>query len=358
LKVFTFIADSAPEAVAQIRAQLGPEAVVLNVRKVEADGLGKLWKKPRIEVLAHVPESEPEPEFIPPPLPQPDDNEALRALTDLRREIAELRRQMPASAPQPEPAPTSKLTYDGWKTGVFLENSGVLPRQALRIVEQLQAAHGPKPPADFAQELQMTRALLLHSEPPAPRPSNTLVFIGPPGSGKTTVLSKILARAALIEGRPVRVWRLDGANANTAESLSVYAEIVGAGVERLYNGGPLAQPGELALVDLPGVNANDPAAIADLQKRLATFPAATIHLTLNAAYDASILRQHLRAFSPLPITSLVFTHLDEETRWGKLLNFSFGTNFTISHLSAGQNVPGELHESAQEKIVARVIPSK
>ena len=55
MKIYTFIADSAPEAVAQIRAQLGPEAVVLNVRKIEANGIGKLWKKPQIEVLAHLP---------------------------------------------------------------------------------------------------------------------------------------------------------------------------------------------------------------------------------------------------------------------------------------------------------------
>ena len=59
MKVFTFIAESAPEAVAQIRAQLGPEAVVLNVRKLEPDGLQKIWRKPRIEVVAHVPEPEP-----------------------------------------------------------------------------------------------------------------------------------------------------------------------------------------------------------------------------------------------------------------------------------------------------------
>lgn len=347
MKVFTFIADSAPEAVAQIRAQLGPEAVVLNVRKLEADGLGKLWKKPRIEVVAHLPEpEEPEPAF-----PPPQESEAIRALGDLRREIAELRRSIPPQAPEPPPVQTSKLNYGGWKVGLLLEQAGVLPREVVRIVEGL----GDKPPADFAQELELARAFLLQAAKPAPRSSGIEIFVGPPGSGKTTVLSKILARAALIEGRPVRVWRLDGATANTAESLSVYAEIVGAAVERLHNGHALADPGELALIDLPGVNADG---IADLQKRLTAFPNATIRLVLNAAYDINILRQQARAFAALPISSLVFTHLDEETRWGKLLNFSFGTNFTISHLSAGQNVPGELFDNAQEKIVARAIPSK
>ena len=39
--------------VAQIRAKLGPDAVVVNVRQLPADGFAKLWKSPRIEVLAY-----------------------------------------------------------------------------------------------------------------------------------------------------------------------------------------------------------------------------------------------------------------------------------------------------------------
>src|SRR5207253_9574395 len=123
-KIYTFIADSAPEAVAQIRAQLGPEAIVLNVRKIEANGIGKFWKKPQIEVLAHLPET-------PEPAPDP-----FHALTDLCREIADLKQQTPAPQPQrPEPIavpeaqlPASRIDYGDWKVGNFLEQAGVLPR--------------------------------------------------------------------------------------------------------------------------------------------------------------------------------------------------------------------------------------
>ena len=45
------------QAVAQIRARLGPDAVVLNVRPLPANGLARLWQKPMIEVLAHVPDA-------------------------------------------------------------------------------------------------------------------------------------------------------------------------------------------------------------------------------------------------------------------------------------------------------------
>jgi flagellar biosynthesis protein FlhF len=111
-------------------------------------------------------------------------------------------------------------------------------------------------------------------------------------------------------------------------------------------------------VDLPGVNASDADAIKSLAKQIAAFPNPQVFLTLNAAYDTTTLLHQLRAFSILPITALIFTHLDEEPRWGKILNFCFGTKCPIAFLSAGQNVPGDLISATPEKIVSRVIPSK
>jgi flagellar biosynthesis protein FlhF len=55
MKVHTFVADSAPEAIRVIREQLGPSAVVLNVRSLPGAGISRLWTRPRIEVLACAP---------------------------------------------------------------------------------------------------------------------------------------------------------------------------------------------------------------------------------------------------------------------------------------------------------------
>ena len=57
MPVHKFIAATAADAIAQIRAALGPDAVVLNVRRPPVEGLARLWQKPSIEVLAHVPDS-------------------------------------------------------------------------------------------------------------------------------------------------------------------------------------------------------------------------------------------------------------------------------------------------------------
>jgi len=355
VKVYTFIADSAPEAVAQIRAQLGPEAVVLNVRQVAAAGLQKMWKKPRIEVLAHLPEEvEPQQSAVDP----------LRALSELRQEIADLRQCLPRAemvpavvaapvAARPELPSPSRFGYGGWKVGNFLEQAGILPKFVQGIVEELQNEFGEKAPETLVKEFEVARAVILRrwGNLLPSIPTGTHIFIGTPGCGKTTVLCKRLAQLVLMEGISARVLRLDGARANTAESLSVYCEILGVPVERCLS----TDSGELTFVDLPGAGAAD---LEGLKKQIAEFPGAQVHLVLNAAYETATLLNQVRAFSALPISSLVFTHLDEEQRWGKLLNFVFGTKFSIGFLSAGQNVPGDLLPATAEKIVSRVIPSK
>lgn len=373
MKVYSFIADSAPEAVAQIRAQLGREAVVLNVRKLEADGLQKIWKKARIEVLAHLPEPEAKPAVDP-----------LQALSALRQEIADLKQQFPRETPKaPEPAPTplisvrpvipavdapvtpafSKQSYGGWKVGNFLEQTGVLPRYVETIISHITSQFGEKPPENIAKELDLARAAILEicqsKGAMAPVNSNGChVFIGPPGSGKTTALSKMLTKLTLMESLPARVLRLDGARANTAESLSVYCEILGVPVERCLTEETEIAGVETIFVDLPGVSASDAEGLRALSAQLAKFSGAHFHLTLNAAYETTTLLNQVRAFSSLPISSIIFSHLDEENRWGKMLNFALGTKFALGHFSAGQNVPGELVPASVEKILSRVIPSK
>src|ERR1700744_6309800 len=81
----SFIAASAEEAVAQIRAKLGPEAVVLNVRPLPANGLARLWQKPMIEVLAYKPESA-EPALSAEPISE--------TLAEFRQQLDEIRRQV------------------------------------------------------------------------------------------------------------------------------------------------------------------------------------------------------------------------------------------------------------------------
>ena len=106
-------------------------------------------------------------------------------------------------------------------------------------------------------------------------------------------------------------------------------------------------------VDLPGTVAQDAAAIRQLRGKVEAFVGAQVHLVLNAAYDASALLAQARAFASLPVSDLILTHLDEETRLGKLWNLVLGTNFAVGFLSGGQNIPGHFCAAGPEWLISR-----
>lgn len=372
MKVYQFIADNAASAVDQIRRQLGPGAVVLSVRQLPASGISRLWTAPRIEVLAGVASSADAPEAgnsTPPGrLDVRDSDEvttpgALAPVTSAPARGASLlgASDIRDSGDHGLPDPVKLgIRRPNWRLPEMLGDLGLSPMHVHQLSDHLAQRHGDAPPTELREEISMTCALLAEwwdRKPLPPSRSSLHVFVGPAGSGKTTALCKWLTQAKLLAGHSARVWRLDSAVANTAESLSVYGEILGVPVARslTFADGP---PPDIGFIDLPGVDWKDAAAIRELARRLTELPPAQVHLVLNAAYDAAILQAQAAAFRQMPVQDIVLTHLDEETRWGKVWNLVLGTNYRVGWLSAGQNIPGMFCAATAGEILARQFALK
>src|SRR5580698_10324695 len=153
-----FTAASAEEALTQIRAKLGPEAVVLNVRRVPSNGLARLWQKPMIEVLAYKPQA---------PAPETETAPISEALAEFRQQLQEIKQQVenrpaPIEALIPPPAPeippftceTAASNGDGlnsgnWRVGAVLQRGGLLPLHTQQVLDRLHAQYGENPPASL-----------------------------------------------------------------------------------------------------------------------------------------------------------------------------------------------------------------
>jgi len=340
VKTVPFIAENAAAALAQIHAQLGPEAVVLNVRQIPAHGLKRLLHNTgRVEVLAGIPDEPP------PHTPKP-------AAT---AEPAYTPFENPAVPEDPAPVHTR-----AWRSISWLESMGLLPQFADRLQDRVHALNGPTPPLMPIAEWAAVRAALAEFwHRPQPLDLNDgrpHVFIGPPGSGKTTVLCKWLTYSVLMEERSAMVWRLDGLSGNTSEFLTVHAEMLGLPVQRFWSA-PDAEV-DLLFVDLPGVETMDSHGLTALSAQLASLPSPHVHLVLNAAYETAVLLEQIHAFAPLHPEDLTFTHMDEERRRVKLWNFVLGTNCSLRFLSAGQKIPGEFAEAESGLLFPHQTPDK
>lgn len=335
MTVLQFIAPNAAAALAQIQKQLGPDAVVLSVRPLPAQGVGRLLNKNRIEVLAGLPDQ------------NSDADSSPAEFTD-HASAANNFEQTSAS-----PSQTETLTRtQSWQSIAWLEAMGLLPEYARRLQSHVATLH-TESPGTLDAEWNLVSAALNQFWRPTPASEDGIVsrphvFIGPAGSGKTTALCKWLTLAALMEERAARVFRLDGSSANTADYLTIHCEMLGTPLERFWT-----QPNnraELLFVDLPGIDACDPQALNALRAQLAALPNPHIHLVLNAAYETSTLLAQCRAFSALSPHDLIFTHLDEESRRVKLWNFVFGTTLPIRFLSSSSKIPGEFQKALPQSL--------
>lgn len=379
MEIVPFIAESASDAARQVRARLGPEAVVVQVRPVEAGTRSWFGKKTRtrFEVLAYRPDPAPANGHAP-PSPMHLDMVAGDEPQPPAPSTSRPREQSPAawsggngtslasgvSGPIDQgdgrERTTSRSGGGNWRAGGLLEASGFLPQAAQSVVDALRKAHGDMPPVAMAEELNLVRRALKDAwrkvRPMSVEGGEVHVLVGAPGVGKTTCLSKWLTQVALGEGRPVRVWRLDGQIANTAEALAVYCDVLSVPLARRWNEGDGAEPGETGFVDLPGTDWRDAGALAALGDFVRNLGPVRVHLVVNGAYDLSLMMGQVRAFASLPIEDVLVTHLDEEGRWGKLWNVVLGTNYSVRYLSAGQNVPGDFQLASPEALMARQFP--
>jgi len=320
MKTVQLFAPDAASALAQVRAQLGPDAVVLSARPARAQGLARFRTKQRgIEIVAGLPDDTGR-------SPMPGARSALADFSD------------------------ATSACGRWRSVAWLEAMGLLPANAAQLQSQLNATHASSPDSLDEEWAVVSTALAGFWKSPAPLNDDSAprphVLVGPPGCGKTTALCKWLTLASLIEGRSARVSRLDGVTANVSEYLNIHCEMLGVPLERFWSA-PDPRT-ELVFVDLPGVEASDTASLAALRDQLAGLPAPRVHLVLNAAYEITTLLEQCEAFAALKPEDLILTHLDEERRRVKLWNLVFESREGIRFLGAGAKIPGEFCAAAPQ----------
>jgi len=326
MKLVSIVADNPAAALVQVHAQLGPEAVIVSVRK-HSTGIPWLWPSRQIEVTACVPQKPPEIKRETPP--KVEHNRIFPSKT--------MALEKPASRPS-----------DGrWRSIGWLEANGLLPVFTKQLEEKVHRLYGEEPLPTIQEEwTAITDLIICHWLPGRQTMAGTgrpHVFIGPAGSGKTTALCKWMAQAVLINESNVRVWRLDGESANNSDLLTLHCELMKVPVERFWNKADATA--DFQFVDLPGVEMRNPDALSILREQAAMLPEPHVHLVLNAAYESSILSEQFQAFESFAPEDLIFTHLDEESRRVKLWNFVLGTKCPISFLGAGQKIPGEFRRA-------------
>jgi flagellar biosynthesis protein FlhF len=269
-------------------------------------------------------------------------------------ELAALRRELGALATRvarvdralhPGRGVVGGLDEESQELAERLALNGATPALAENVARSFARARGQGMPAAAALAASIERHLLV-AVPGLSEPAVT-AFVGPTGSGKTTTIAKLAARA-VARGASVGLVMADTHRIGAAEQLGTYARLLGA---------PLASAGDPAelttalagfercdvvYVDTAGLT-GDAAGAAEIVRLLAPVRrGVTMAAVVPAGASETALRAAWRQLGDLVPATCVVTKVDEGGGLGTACGWLAEVGVPLDWLGTGTRVPDDL----------------
>lgn len=225
------------------------------------------------------------------------------------------------------------------------------------LLRQTSSAHGLVEPS--AKKVQAELESRLEIDARVGRAGalrRVVLFVGPPGAGKTTTIVKLAVQLGLQQQLPLQFLSLDTVRVAGAEQLSAFGKILGVGFEALHTTEALAKALDnhrdkmLILIDSPGYAAAD----TEEMERIAAFfhdhTEIEVQLVLPATLRKSALTKFAQRFAAFGPSKLVYTHLDEVDTLGPLLENAIVSRLPVSFLTNGQSIPQDLYAATKAQL--------
>jgi len=408
MNIKRFVASDMREALRAVRAELGPDAIMLSSRGVDDgvevvaavdydDGLlaavGDAFAAPPsapatgpLSEYRHVAAFEPDDDSSDDePIDPHDDAGTAQARTaaapePLRAEAAgpEERGEPPSTGREPE---TERLRRELRDLRELLETQlaslawndlnrrmpararvlrefasiGVPPSLARELADTMTAADDPReasrlPLKRFAERLPLVSKDLADL-------GGVYAFVGPTGVGKTTTIAKIAARYVLKHGPDsIALVSTDTYRIGARDQLLTFARILGTPMHSAGDADELGRVLDglagkrLVLIDTAGMSQRD----VRLAEQFSTLQVAGGNvrsvLVLSAATERGALDEALEVFRSADPKALVVTKIDEAALLGPVLSLAIESRLPVVYVSDGQRVPEDLHVAGSKRI--------
>jgi len=371
LNVRKFTAPSVAEALAEVKKQLGEEAVILRTRTIKEKGALALRSRDVIEVMAASPDRSlpvetSNPEQVNQILKRLDRRPDPRAVHDLKDELSELKGHVMTLAEQVRVDRSSKFPPDVTRCQKSMTSLGVDKLIALELSEALvHEMHGAGDRSRSAEDVLI--ALLAHKfqvrkpESKAKETARVIALVGPTGVGKTTTLAKLVTSYRHWGNCDTAIVSADTYRVAALEQIKTFAAIAGLPMEAVYT--PAAMPASIArhrsrdaiFVDTPGRSQSDGQKLDELSAFLeaAQTDERLLCLAVNTRIEDQLdIIEHYGKLNP---TGIIFTKFDDSRHPGGILGVASACSIPLAYLTCGQNVPDDVVEADGTRLAELLV---
>ena len=334
MQLRTFLAKDMKEALAEVRAEMGPEAVIVASQSAKGGG---------VMVRAALEESEePAEEAATSPVPPIDVDTAFHD-TMIRR-LREKKSELPGRRRFDRAELLASLARNRVPEGLAHALAESAAKTALSDLTLALAAAIDQRMISAPVDFQNARAILL---------------VGPNGAGKTAVAAKLGAHARLA-GRSVTLVAHDVAGAGAVARLKDFADHLGANIVTAESAfalastiDGLAKEGTLAIIDTAGFDPRRPKAAAAFAALAGIEPVEIIGV-VSALTDSEEAAEITVALAKIGASRLIITAADLTRRMGTLASIAMAADMAVAFVTRSPFVAGEL-ETLTPLALARLL---
>lgn len=348
------------EAIEQAKRELGPDARILQVRRIDpfTPGIDPRLGDTEIVALDDSARSmrpggtEPELPPIPDPSPRARPYQPLLRQPVVQSERPETLTQTEnLSAPSP-PAPHALRAHF---RRIGMDES---------IIDQIVAFPDRTPLPMQRGHFKKVIGRIVPTGATIPTTGRVVVsLVGPTGVGKTTSIAKLAAHFAEI-GRPISLITTDTFRVGAVEQLDTFARLIDAPLRIVYSRSDFvaaldaSHDAEVVLIDTPGVSPYDAAMLQELRSLVGYRDRVLCYLTLAASSDPYESIEAARRFALINPVALIMTKLDETRRYGTMINVVNACNLPLGYLATGPSVPDDLHVATADLLRDFIMPNE
>lgn len=378
-----------------VRAEQGPDAVILSNRKVEGgveivsatdydEALfntvkPKLQDNPGLDIAGFIEDSESDNqpnenilnarqtskkdyavEAQSDVISEKADGSQQSTLSDLRQELRYLRNIVETRIFDLEWSNYSHVNPVSAEIIKRLITSGISPKLAREITMDAPQSGSLEDAWSLALNRLSDRLVIASDE--ILDKGGIVALVGPTGVGKTTTIAKLASRYALRRGiRHVALITTDNYRVGAHEQLRTYGRLLdipmrsASSKEELQGHIDDLADKDLVLIDTAGLSQRDVRISEQLSLLKGSIANVKVYLVLSATTQKAGLDEVINVFRGIDIDGCIVTKLDEAYSTGPVVSALIDKNIPIVYVSDGQKVPEDLHLARADKLINRDI---